>query len=813
MSLARASRNGLAGGAMSVGHGARPALQAVILPLAILLVALGLRLDRLDAQSLWNDEGTSVAVAQRDLATIARDAAGDIHPPLYYWLLAGWVRLAGSSEFSVRSLSALLGVALVALIYSLGRLLRPTGAPWTASMAAALAAMHPFLVVYAQEARMYTFLALWAALAFYAALRWLAARPGERSLAWALAYLFAAAAGLYTHYAFPLVLVAVNLAVLAALVLRPGHASGHPRGAPRLARWLGLQVGAVLLFAPWLPVALRQLTAWPGAATPVALPAALGRVAQSLATGPAAAPWPAVSWILLVVLLIPFPHRARLGTCVAYATLAGWLLVPVALILALGLFREAYLKFLIVAVPAYCLLAGRLVGGAGVARRSGEVGLGRRAAEIAAAAVAGLLLIAASLHGLGDYLADPAYARDDYRGMAAYLEAVGRPGDAVVLNAPGQQEVFAYYYDGNLPVYPLPRQRPADPAATEAALRELTRPGGRVFALLWATDESDPHRLVEGWLEANAYKALDSWYGNVRLAAYAVPAPSEDHQAPARKLNVRLEDAETGQSVTLLGYSQLTSRVSAGDIAQMALFWQADQVLQRRYKVFLHLLDEANHVVGQRDSEPGGGALLTTLWEPGQVVRDNYGLPVHPATPPGSYRLEVGLYDAETGRRLLAPGGEGQVWLEPILVERPPAPAPAAALGMEQAAGADFGPLRLLGYDAHRLGFGHEPQAPLHPGDVLHVNLYWQAQAALGGEWQVVLRLFGPGGQPVAEVTALPAGSYGTNLWQAGDVWRGQFNLPLPGGSPPGRYRLQVQPVAPDGGEYDPFVINLVVQE
>ncbi len=67
--------------------------------------------------------GYQCSLAQRNLATIAQDAAHDIHPPLYYWLLAGWVRLFGSSEVAVRSLSALLGVVLVALTYVLGRLL------------------------------------------------------------------------------------------------------------------------------------------------------------------------------------------------------------------------------------------------------------------------------------------------------------------------------------------------------------------------------------------------------------------------------------------------------------------------------------------------------------------------------------------------------------------------------------------------------------------------------------------------------------------------------------------------------------------
>jgi len=133
---------------------------------------------------------------------------------------------------------------------------------------------------------------------------------------------------------------------------------------------------------------------------------------------------------------------------------------------------------------------------------------------------------------------------------------------------------------------------------------------------------------------------------------------------------------------------------------------------------------------------------------------------------------------------------------------------------MEQAATADFGALVLLGYDAHRLGFAHEPRVPLHPGDVLHVNLYWQARAAPGGEWQVVLRLLGPDEQAVAGVTAAPAGAYATSLWQVGDVWRGQFDLPLPGSAPAGRYQLQVRPVAPDGSEQEPFVIEpLLVQD
>ena len=102
----------------------RSALWAVV---AILLLVLALRVYRLDHQSLWNDEGTSVALAQRDLVTITRNASHDIHPPLYHYLLHLWIWAFGTSEFAVRSMSVLAGLGVVAGVALLGkRLFGPT---------------------------------------------------------------------------------------------------------------------------------------------------------------------------------------------------------------------------------------------------------------------------------------------------------------------------------------------------------------------------------------------------------------------------------------------------------------------------------------------------------------------------------------------------------------------------------------------------------------------------------------------------------------------------------------------------------------
>jgi uncharacterized membrane protein len=794
--------------------------------LLILLLALVLRFCCLDAQSLWNDEGTSVAVAQRDVATIVRDAAHDIHPPFYYLLLHGWVRLLGTTETAVRSLSAFLGVILVAVTCGLGRLLVGQG---PGLLAALLVAINPFQVYYSQEARMYVLLALLTAGSVWAlaSLASLSGQPAphERrpvgplrgpALTWT-ALILLEAAGLYTHYSFAFIILVLNLAYTLWMVVtwRTDPSVG------RVLNWLLSQVAVVLLYLPWLSTAIRQLTTWPKPAQPTALGPALVDSWRWLVLGPTARAGP-VDLLLIVVALLATAGALRLGMGQAERftprpswsalLLLLWLGLPLLLIFVLGLYREAYLKFLLVTTPSISLMLAsalfipRSPASTALAQHQQPSILIARLPDYLLRTVqllALLLIIVASILALRSYFADPAYARDDYRGIAAYIDAAGQPGDAVLLNAPGQKEVFGYYYHGNLPVYPLPKSRPLDPAESVAALEELSLPGATLFCVFWATDESDPGRFIEGWLDTHAYKALDSWHGNVRLVLYAVPKRTP--YTPDRTLGVPLGSAETGDEITLLGYSLLEGRLAAGEIAQTTLFWRADRIPSQRYKVFLHLLDLGNQIVGQRDTEPGSGVRPTTLWEAGEIVVDNYGVPIHPATPPGSVRLEVGIYDPVTGQRLTTTEGESQVWLDPLEVLRPAAPAPVAALGMQHSAGASYGELTLLGYDMHKLGFAHQPDASLQPGNVLHVNLYWRAESQPRSDWRIVLVLEDTEDREWAAFAVEPVGGYPTSEWLDGDVWRGQFNLTVPAGAPPGRYRLQVQPIDPGGQATEPF--------
>ena len=302
-------------------------------------------------------------------------------------------------------------------------------------------------------------------------------------------------------------------------------------------------------------------------------------------------------------------------------------------LIVLGLYRPAYLKFMLASVaPLAVLLALPL------RRAISRLGIARNV-------LAGLLLLAlfwAQLTSLQHLYADPAYARDDYRGLAARIAAEARPGDAILLNAPNQWEVFTYYYRGALPVYPAP-YRP-DPAKAAQWVDEIAAKHSRLFVLYWGDAESDPERLIELYLARNAYKAGDTWISTVRMALYG-KGPLPD--TPAESLNARL-----GDSIALEGYALPETIFASGDVVPLTLFWRAETTPTERYKAFVHLVNAEGTLVAQTDTEPGGGFALTSLWTPGAGLIDRYGVLVPPESAPGAYRLLVGMYGF-SGERLL----------------------------------------------------------------------------------------------------------------------------------------------------------------
>jgi hypothetical protein len=110
--------------------------------------------------------------------------------------------------------------------------------------------------------------------------------------------------------------------------------------------------------------------------------------------------------------------------------------------------------------------------------------------------------------------------------------------------------------------------------------------------------------------------------------------------------------AELGDGIRLLGYDLADTKLLGGDTVHLTLFWQATGEIDLSYTVFTHLLDGDARIWGQQDDVPGGGSLPTTSWLPGEVIIDEYAIELPGHAPPGQYVLEIGMYEADTGRRL-----------------------------------------------------------------------------------------------------------------------------------------------------------------
>jgi 4-amino-4-deoxy-L-arabinose transferase-like glycosyltransferase len=121
------------------------------------------------------------------------------------------------------------------------------------------------------------------------------------------------------------------------------------------------------------------------------------------------------------------------------------------------------------------------------------------------------------------------------------------------------------------------------------------------------------------------------------------------------------------EGVRLLGYDIEATTLEPGDTVHLTLYWQARKPVERRYKVFTHLLGEAfntangNYLWGQQDNEPVNGTRATSTWHTGEVIVDRYAIGLDPGAPTGRYAIEIGLYEPATGERLLVLDGEGQI--------------------------------------------------------------------------------------------------------------------------------------------------------
>lgn len=799
--------------ASSTGRGGRERERVFVTGLVLLIAAaFAIQVHQLGAKSLWSDEGLTLRRAEQPLGLIVKNlnliptapayytpqnskpetqnskpiklylplvcantgateqrdvvATSDLHPPLYFLAMHVWIKVAGQSEFALRYPSVMAAVLMLPLLYVLGRaILSAEAGLW----AALLAALSPFYLWYAQEARMYTWVAVLSAASVYTLLPLLRGSSRWRDY---LAYAAVTLMLLYTHYS-GFLLLAFEILLYVVYGLRE-----HPR---RTLIIIGILTVPLIPLIPHVwHTQQRELFAF----VYRPLPRILAEICSSFSLGPSSSAirpiWQLLPFLMLAAASIPAfkkkrrcsppPPNSKLKTQNSslhpWGIGLGYFLVPILAQYVISLFRPNYMnpRHLMIVSPAWELLMAQ---GLVTLRRKLWPGL------VVMLALT-LFLRGQAVHAIFN---DHSLWKDDIRGAAAYIEAHARPGDAVVLHHPVIRLTFDYYYDGPYPETTIPPFGiGGDTARTLTMFKQWSERYDRIWFLYGPPPTYFPHDFLPNWADAHLFKthqrAFEAWWTYVGVAAYDDAPPIFD-TLPA---DVAPRDL-SWDGLHLTGFR--AHEGVAGRNTWLHLYWQvegerADEPLALK----VQLLDEAGATWYERTSE-----VLPFYppsdWPTDRIIQTEVRLPMPHDTPPISYTVQiepVGIGGAQA---------VGQVG-----VNRPDAPPPAPRPQARFEGG-----LELLSSELR----SHEFRA----GYPLLGSLTWRAADAINADSPVRLRVRLVdllGRERAVNEMAISAEGFPISAWRPGDQVASRLVLPLPADLKGGRYRVQVGLMEPGGG-------------
>ena len=798
---------------------------------ALTLAGLLLRSLRLETPPLWWDEGYSVYFATEPLARMVWLTARDIHPPLYYALLHGWISLwQNAAPATDRWLSVLFGVMALPALYWVGITLYPTRRA-VAVMATLLLALNPLHLYYSQEIRMYGLALLWGLLATGALWRLLAHlhQPALRARHWApwlLAYVLCATGGLFSLYYFALLLVGHTLWALWSL----------RRRWRRMAIFLLADTLILLAYLPWLLYAVPQLIGYvdnkvaSDADTALNLPAYLARHLSAFVGGhlsPAEfsftnlallvgigsmvglgiAAWRASRRELLgreAILdaetqrrrdaqredeiafdaSVPLPLRASalkedagqpataLATFVITAAILGWLIN-----LRLPFFPEGGERLLILILPYVLLL---LADGIHRTWRFHHVGK----------LVLGLLLVTAAA-GVAIFFTTPRSIDEDYRPIVRQVVQQGTNDDAFLAIFPWQVGYWRAYapasdalVSGPTPVLLADAIAEWSPAMADAVDAALAR--GAIWFPEPLTFGSTLPGEIEAHLAQQAVNLENRWYAATRLTAWrnldaAMPAPVA---------------GDFGALQLLAAGVAPTAVVSANTPLAATLVWQPRAAA--RFNVSLRLQDDAGHVWASREYE-------LDLTDNSGPITQTVGLITPVGLPPAAYTVAVSVQQQDgTGASTpltLQETDQAAAAIGAVEVTQPERTQSSARLPVQF-------PLRqpVVQEGIELLGFAGATPQPLLAGTELAVTLFLRSTVDLLPERQLYLSLLDAQGAGVGGYEGWPLPAYPTQTWPPQAVVQLPVAFFLPGTLPTGDYRLVTGWLDPATGAKTPPV-------
>lgn len=246
--------------------------------------------------------------------------------------------------------------------------------------------------------------------------------------------------------------------------------------------------------------------------------------------------------------------------------------------------------------------------------------------------------------------------------------------------------------------------------------------------------------------------------------------------------------AQPADEVTVLAVDLPSDRYQPGDRVPVTLYLQADQPIEEDYQLFIQLLNEERSEIGNLTSHPGWGRHPTSLWQPGQIYADQYGVlidqPIDNRSPllATVYIGFVNPATEESGRfPIKAFDRDGNEVIEPFLghVAVTPLTQPemsdfVAPDAVQLSPNTQFGNVIQLSQVA--LPTTVTPTA----GDTFTVTLQWDTIGTPATDYTAFVHFINASGEQATGFDQAPALRFPTRHWRSGDRIISTFAVPLP---------------------------------
>ncbi len=634
------------------------------------LMALLTRIWRLDAQSLWLDEGATWAEIHDKSTSVlltelwSRDAAY----PLYHLILKGWVALFGDSEAMLRMPSAIasaFAIATTTLVFER----QPQRGFVLLLMATA-----PFVLWHAQDAKVYALLLAVAAVV-------LVARP--LSPMWWVALVV-----LPFVHRLGLLMVALSFIVPAL----------HSHGRPRQVFWgTALITGVISVIGIGISIRSKAIIAVPWHNPSGAFADIITRFLFDRRWFDAAFGVPAWAWIipllgLLIIGTVTLWRQAQTGRLAAVQLLL-FAYVPV-LVFGMSYGATPYFdaRYAVMSLPAWICI---MVQGTDWALRNIRF-RGKLYREIRVGRI--ILICTILINGISLFepvrgMLSGTPVKEQWREVMTELAHRVTRDDVVVLHPAYAIPLYRYYRR----VTPDPLPNPAvftlftegyrGSSLDVNAQREYQR---RVFEgqfnqfahgksralLVIAPDHAaqiDPPIRPDspyGWVGAYFQYPQRSWpcggvdrFG-VSLMCQSFPSMFGKSTAaqPEKPIDTLFADSMHLRGITI---RPLGTFYKPNGTIPIELFWEAVAKPARNYSMFIHLCQLCNQPpIAQNDGPPltgYGDAGKTTTWKIKDPVHDERSIVLPADIAPGNYAIIIGLYDPDGVRVPITSSAQGGI--------------------------------------------------------------------------------------------------------------------------------------------------------